>query len=841
MREIKWIFFFLFISAYSIAQVTTPIDTTKAEINKDFANVTVATISESELESDEESADISGILQSSDDIFVSTAGYTFGDAKFRIRGFDSENSMVTMNGVSLNDMESGRVYWSSWGGLNDALRNTEVQNGIGMSQYNYGGVGGATNMEVRASSYSPTVKFTYSFLNKTYNQRLMLTYATGLMKNGWAFTFSGSRRWAQTGYVKGTPYDAYAYFFSAEKKFNSKHSIGFVGYGSPSKRGGTTATVQEAYDLTGNNYYNPYWGYQNGEVRNSRISNFHKPMLMLTHYWTPTEQTKLTTTASYMFGRGGSTALNWYTGNDPRPDYYKNLPGYYEDSDPAYAAYLANKWENDDEFRQLDWDYFYQSNSDEFAIVENANGISGNTIYGKKSNYIIEDRRNDSKKINLTSTLNTRINEDITLTGGIDLNNYKGDRYTVVEDLLGGDFYVDLNKFAERDFADPNAAQSDLNNPNRIVKVGDIFGYNFTANINKYLGWAQMNFEYKKFDYYLAANVSYDQFWRTGHMRTGLFPEDSYGDSEKNNFMNYGAKGGAIYKITGRHFVNVNAMYQTRSPQFRDSYLSDRTRNQVVDDLKTEKVTSADINYIVRYPKFNARLSAYYARFSDQTQSRSYYHEDLQSFINYNMTGLAQRNMGIEFGAQAEVLTGLKLNLVAALGEYIYDSRPTSTITLDNSTAVLSNRTLYIKNYYVGGMPQTALSAGVDYQTSFFMFLGFDVNYFDGNYLPINPDRRTAEAISGLSPSYPTYDAILAQEKLPSAVTLDVNIGKSWRIDYKYYINLNFSVNNVLNNKSIITGGYEQYRYSTEDIEKFANKYYYMFGATYYLNASFRF
>ena len=562
---------------------------------------------------------------------------------------------------------------------------------------------------------------------------------------------------------------------------------------------------------------------------------------MLTHYWTINEDTKLTTTASYLFGRGGGTALNWYYGNDPRPDYYRNLPSYYEDSNPEYAAELANNWRNDESFRQLDWDRFYQANSDEWSVVENANGITGNTLTGRKSNYIVEDRRNDSKKMNLTSIYNSRLSDHAVLTAGIDLTNYKGDRYTTVDDLLGGDFYLDINKFAERDFSDPDMAQSDLNHPNRVVKVGDIFGYHYTVNVNKYLAWSQLALEYANFDYYIGANVSYDQFWRTGHMKNGLFPNDSYGDSDKNNFVDYGIKGGVTYKITGRHYLKANLMYQTRAPHFRDAYLSDRTRDQVVDNLTNEKITSLDLNYVVKYPKFNARLTAYYTQFNDKTWSRSFYHEELKNFVNYNMTGVNERNMGFELGTQYEILTGLKLNVVAALGQYIYNSRPTSTITLDNSRAILSNRTVYIKNYYVGGMPQTALSGGLNYRTSFFMFFGFDVNYFDRAYLPLNPDRRTAEAVSGIEPGYPSYDAILSQERLPSAVTVDANIGKSWRIDYKYYININFSVNNILNNKSIVTGGYEQYRYDSENIDKFANKYYYMYGTTYYLNMSFRF
>ena len=746
-----------------------------------------------------------------------------------------------MNGVSLNDMESGRVYWSSWGGLNDALRNSEILNGINAAQFSFGGVGGATNMEVRASSYRPTTKLTYSLLNKSYNQRLMFTYATGEMQNGWAFTFSGSKRWAQKGYIQGTSYDAYAYFLSVEKKLNKHHSIGFVGYGAPSKRGKSSAVVQEAYDLAGSNYYNPYWGYQNGVVRNSRVSNYHKPMLMLTHYWTINEDSKLTTTASYMFGRGGGTALNWFYGNDPRPDYYRNIPSYYENTNPEYAQQLRDSWVNDVNARQLNWDMFYQANADEYAVIEDANGIEGNTYRGIRSNYIVEDRRNDSKKINITTNYLSHISDEITFSGGFDLTNYKGDRYTVVDDLLGGDFYLDINKFVDRDFSDPSMAQSDLNHPNRIVKEGDVFGYHYTANINKYLLWSQMVFEKSKVEYYLGANVSYNQFWRTGHMRTGLFPESSYGDSKKNTFVNYGVKAGATYKFSGRHYVSANVLYETRSPHFRDSYLSARTRDEVVANLIQEKVFSADLNYVIKYPGFNARISAYYSEFNDKTWNRSFYEEQLREFVSFTMTGLDQRNMGIEIGAQKELITGLKLNVVAAIGEYIYNSRPQSVTTIDNVRQPLREQTVYLKNYHVGGMPETALSAGLDYRTSFFMYFGFDINYFDNNYLPLNPDRRTADAVAGIAPSHPDYEAILMQERLPSAFTLDANIGKSWRIDYKYYININLSVNNILNNQSVVTGGYEQYRFSGADIDKFANKYYYMYGTTYYLNVSFRF
>jgi hypothetical protein len=233
-------------------------------------------LSQSDLEGYGENQDVSGLLMSSRDIFESTAGYTFGPARYRIRGYDTENNTVLINGIKVNDVASGRAYWGSWGGLNDALRNQSIYTGINSSKLNFGGIGGVTNITTRASTYGKGLKFTYSSANRSYRNRLMVLYSTGMMENGWALTVSGSRRWAQEGYVRGTFYDAWSYFISAEKKINNKHSIGLIAYGAPNKRGRQGLAVQEANDLVNDNHYNPYWGFHNGEVRNSRIGQYHE-------------------------------------------------------------------------------------------------------------------------------------------------------------------------------------------------------------------------------------------------------------------------------------------------------------------------------------------------------------------------------------------------------------------------------------------------------------------------------------------------------------------------------------------------------------------------------------
>ncbi|MDD2549704.1 MAG: TonB-dependent receptor plug domain-containing protein [Bacteroidales bacterium] len=820
---------FLFLFAAAIASGQT--DTTTVATDDEF--VPVITLSATDFEGDDEAHDISGLLQGSRDIFLSTAGYTFGSARFRIRGYNSENSSVLINGVPVNDPETGRAYYSTWGGLNDAMRNTVNSIGLAASQYAFGGFAGVNNIELRASQYRPQTRVTYSSANRSYRNRAMFIHSTGLVDDKWAMTVSGSKRWAQQGYSEGTFYDAYAYFLSAERKFNNNHSIGLTAFGAPMKSGRPGLTVQEAYDLTGNQYYNPNWGYQNGEVRNARVNNYHKPMILLTHYW-ELENTSINTSVTYSFGRGGNTALNWYDAADPRPDYYRYLPSYWA-NDEYMFGHVTNLWQNDDEYRQLDWHSFYKANS------KNMYGAPGDVV-GNRSKYIIEERRNDQNRWTFNTVARNQLNSNILLTGGLDVSLFKGSQFKVVNDLLGGDWWIDVDQFAERDFADENLYQNDLNNPNRLVQVGDRFGYDFVANINTAELFAQSEFSYAKVDFFVAANLSNTQFWRTGNMQNGRFPHNSYGDSEKQKFYNYGIKGGVTYKITGRHYIDFNAGYQTRAPYFRNSYISSRVRDHVVDGLKSEQIFATDLSYIVRAPKVKSRFTVYYSENTDQAWNRSFYHEGYRTFINYIMTDVDTRNVGAELGVEVNVTPDWTLNAVGAWGHYTYNSRPNVTVARDNDFEMLAeNRTVYFKNFFIGGFPQMAGSVGTRYNAPRYWFAGANFNYFGKTYIDINPDRRTEEALDGLVVSDPQWGQLLNQQKLNDGYTLDFFVGKSWRIDRKYYIRVNLSVSNVLNNRDLTVIAFEQLRFDNRDIDRFPPKYAYMYGTNYFLNVNFSF
>ena len=824
------------------AQVVLPPAPDSLHFRPEAAVSNVVILSDSDIEDGGESQDISALLSASGDVFTSLSGYNLGTFRFKPRGYNSDNTNVFINGFKVNDLETGEVYWSNWGGLNDATRNQITINGIGFTDFGFGNFGGATDIQTRASSYGRQVKGVYSLTNGNWRNRVMATASTGKMRNGLSVAASVSKRWALEGYVEGTFYDAYGYLLSIEQKLAPKHSIGLVAFGAPSNRGRASWNTKEAVELTGNSYYNANWGYQDGKKRNASIASYHQPRFILSYYWDINEKSKFQTNLSYMTGRGGTTALNWAYGNDPRPNYYRNFPSYYHPSNPLYDYYYDIWTSSDETGRQIDWDYFYFSNKNKLYTQENANGIEGNNITGNFSKYIIEERRNDINQFGGNILYHNTFTNKIDFTAGADVYIHRGENFKVVNDLLGGDYWLDVDKFADGDPAvNPDFYHNDLNVPNHVVTEGGIFGYHYLSRVNKISAFAQTKYNGRKTEFYLSGKIGTTQLWRDGLMRKGSFPNSSYGKSEKGDFLDYAVKAGGVYKITGRHYFDLNLMAAANAPAFRNSFVSPRTRNDIINDLRSEKIKGFDANYYMRYPKVKLRLGYYLTDFKDGTWMRSFYNDYLRTFGNYTMVGVGHLNQGIEFGMEAEIISGLSAKIAAAHGSYIYNTSAEATISQDNNAAVLSKRKVYLEGYHVGGMPETAGSFGLEYRGKQYYWIGLTINAFGNFYEELSPDRRTVEAVGDLALNDPRREIVLRQNKVDNGWTLNANFGKSFRINYKYFIVLNLSVDNILNKKDIIIGAYEDFRYDVNDMDKFSAKYSYLYGIQYFLNVSFRF
>lgn len=810
------------------------------------------------LENELQSQDISGLLQSSRDVYVNQAGFNFSAARYRLRGYSSENTRLFFNGIPVNDPENGWTIWSYWGGLNDITRYPENSFGISNSAATFGSVGAYSYISALPSEKNTGGRISYAATNRSYRNRAMYTYNSGLNNKGWGFLISGSSRWSDEGYVPGTYYSAGSYLLSIEKKFNAKHTLNFMGFGAPTVQGRQGIAVQEAYDLTGENFYNPYWGYQtqsdgSQKKRNARNRNNHKPYLTLGHYWNISEKLTIQTNLYAITGRTSNTNLNWFNANDPRPDYYKYLPSYFINNrgnlsgnqiiqnQDEYNEILQGWQQNNPNTTQLNWDLMYNANYNNLYTQNDIGGENGNSLTARRSKYVLEEYRLDPRHYGLNSFGSWSVNENSNLNFGLSISKYKSKNFRLMNDLLGGDYWVDIDQFALRDFNDPSLAQNDLQNPNKTIEAGDIFGYNYDIHLNKNEIFSTYSYNKNRIESFFGINLSGTSFWRNGKMQNGRFPDNSLGNSEIQIFLNYGAKFGFLYKITGRHLLSFNGLYKTEAPYVRNAYVSPRTRDQLVPNLTSTEIISGDINYNIRLPFLKARLTGFYTQINNQTWARSFYHDEYRTFVNYMMTNVDQLFMGLELGFESNVTSTLQLTGAFTTGDYLYKSRPVATITRDNSQEVIAvDKIIYLKNFKIGGMPQQATSLGLKYNSPKYWYAGINFNYFADIYLSPNPDRRTTEALSGYGEGYPYINEIVDQTKLDNGNAVNLFIGKSWKF-YKNnsYLRLGLNVNNLLDNTNFKTGGFEQLRYDASDIQRFPNKYGYMYGRTYFLMISY--
>lgn len=813
------------------------------QIKEDIrTNIPVIILDENDSENNTGSAgqSVSSVLYSGRDPYFSSV-FNFNAARFRIRGYDASYSETYINGVSVKNLTNGSTPWSLWGGLNDVMRSREISYGLRPVDFAFGDIGGAAAIDIRASQQRPQFSVGYASANRNYNHRAMATWSSGLQANGWAYSLSGSFRYAGEGYTDGTFYNGGSYYAAVDKKINDKHLLSFVTFGAPTVYGGQAAATAEMYQLAGSNTYNPSWGYQNGEKRSANYTTTYQPYFILNHDWNIDKTSNLTTSVAYSFGKRYRTALDWYNAADPRPDYYRYLPSFSQI--PAVKDLLTDLYTNNESYRQINWDNLYNVNRNSIATVND----NGTLITGKRARYILEDRITAANKLNFNTVYNKKFDaQHIDFTAGLSYNSQKDHNYKRVNDLLGADFYLNINQFAERtNSTDPNVVQNDLDNPNRVLRVGDKFGYNYNMNVAEAKAFVQALAKYKHFEYFLAGSFSNTQQWREGLVRNGLFPTTSFGDSKKFDFSNYAVKGGVTYKMDGRNYFYANASTSTRAPFVDNVFISPRNRNTTQDNVSSEKIFSAETGYIYNWEKLKIRVNGYFANFENGMDVLSYYDDSYQNFVNYALSNIDKRHYGAELGIEFPVYKGLKAITAANVGRYYYTSRQHAIVTVDNSAAIVADETVFSKNFRVGQTPQEAYTAGLNYQGKQNWFANLNWNYFNQVWIDMNPVRRTERATNGVAAGSEKWYSIISQEKLSDQYTVDFFGGKYFNFrSGKTTIPVGFTlgINNLLNNKKLISGGYEQLRFDFAEKEsnKFPTKYYYAYGLTYFASLTVR-
>lgn len=823
--------------------------------------LSLITITENDLGDDNSGSEsTSGLLQASRDAFQQSAAFNWGQARFRIRGLDNEYGTTMINGIIMNKIYDGRPQWSNWGGLNDATRNQEFTMGSAPSDYTFGGILGTQEINTRASIYRPGTRISFSGTNTNYSWRTMATHASGISQSGWSFVVSGGRRWATEGYFEGTDYSANSLFGSVEKRFNEKHALGLVGIYAQNSRGKNSPNTDEVTRLAGETY-NSYWGWDNGQKRNSRDKDVEEPIVMLTHYWKMSDKTNLNTTLSYQSGHIGNSRLDFPDADNPDPTYYRKLPSYYSSlydgttyvgDTPENIANANAVSFNDPTKRQIDWQFMKDANFD---------------VPDGRSVYILYEDRTDDKTITANSVFNSQIADNIVMNAGATYRKLKSHNFQNLLDLLGGQYFEDTDSFYSG-----SSAQSDLNNPGRLVVEGDEFGYNYNLLADVIDAFTQFKFSYRTIDFYLAESFSRSEYQREGLYRNGIYPNSSFGKSEKYTFENFGFKGGLTWKMTGQHLLSFNALHMTKAPSLRNTFPNARVNDFVANNLESENISSIDASYIIRAPKFKARLTGFYSTVENAMETSFFFGEgifegdDSDAFVAETVTGVSRRNYGVEFGMEYQITSTLKVTAAGNYGRYVYANNP--NVSINNDALAVDDQAAntqidfgqaYLKNYRVPGTPQQAYSLGLEYRDPHFWWIGVNGNFLADNYLDVSALLRTENFFQ--DPNDPlglpfadidqaTAEGLLKQEKLDDFFLMNVTGGKSWRFG-KTTLGVFASVNNVLD-ELYKTGGFEQsrnanYRELNQDannpggVPAFGPKYFYGYGRTYFVNLYIQF
>lgn len=812
----------------------------------------IITLTDNDLEDGNSGSDTSsGLLQASRDVFQQSAIFNWGAARFKMRGLDAQYSSILINGINMNRVYDGRPQWASWGGLNDATRHQEYTTATSPSDNTFGSLLGTQAINARASAFKKGSRISFAGSNTYYNYRAMATYASGFNANGFAYVVSASRRGANEGYFDGTNYSANSFFLAIEKRFNNKHNLNFTGIYAQSKRGRNSPNTQEVTNLTGEKY-NSYWGWYNGSKRNSREKDVEEPFLILNHYWKLTGKSTLNTNVSYQFGKIGSSRLDYQYAPNPDPTYYTKTPNYFDDPvQAATAPFLTEK--------QLNWNALYEANS-----------LSPDG----RSKYIQYQDRTDDKTFTANSIFFTHLSSAIMFNAGAAYKLLKSHNFQNITDLLGGQYFLDVDHFYYDDYA-----QSDLNNPNRQVVKGDTFGYNYNLHANILDAFTQFRFSYRKADFYLAQSFSRSVYQREGLYRNGLYPVNSFGNSPKIAFENFGFKAGIIYKLTGRHLFIANALRQSRAPSISNTFANARLNNSVMDNIENETLSNIDGSYVLRLQNVKARITGFYTAIEDAVETSSFYGEgifegdDANAFVAENVTGINKQMMGLELGIEYQYTPTLKFTATAAIGNYIYSNNPNVSLNNDAMAVLNSNDDgttiigspltttnfgkAYLKNYMLPGMPQLALSIGAEYRDPNYWWIGANANYLADNYIDVSALLRTRSFFDNPDSPGNVFENIdraraehmLKQEKFNTFYLFNIVGGKSWKIDRKTYLGFFASINNILN-KTYKTGGFEQSRNTnyrelindtSDGTPSFGSKYYYGNGRTYFMNVYLNF
>ena len=758
------------------------------------------------------------ILKTTPGIYATKKGGAFGDSELRMRGFKSENVAVLVNGVPMNDMEWGGLYWSNWTGLSDVTRSTQTQRGLGASKVSAPSVGGSVNIVTKGADAEKGGTVSYAMGNDGYN-KMLFSLSTGMSKSGWALTLLGAKTWGD-GYIQSTDFEAYNWFVNLTKRFNENHQLSLTAFGAPqwhNQRNNNNGlsikewqNVKQYVDNLDDVYkYNPSFGYRkNGVAYNQNQNKYNKPQISLNHQWQIDHKSSLSTVAYVSIGRGyGSSGQANTEIGAARADWYA-----------ASKGTLSSK------FRNADGTFAYDQ-------MEELNEQSANG-----SLYAMSISKNYHNWYGLVSTYTTKFGEYVDFYGGVDFRYYKGTHTNEISDLFGGKFFVDYDSRRNVKVAN-NAAAADPNFIHQKLTIGDVIYRDYDGYTVSEGAFAQAEYNKDKLSAFLSGSLSNTSYWRYDR----LYYDEAHAKSDKVNFMGFTAKGGANYNITDHHNIFANIGYISRAPFFSyGAFLQAQTSNATNPDAVNEKIFSVELGYGYRSKWLTANLNAYFTRWMDKTMTSggdiTNANREVIDRYSINMQGVDARHMGVELDLVANPTRWLDINGMFSLGDWQWDSNATGyyynslgqplkniksgEIASGIQASDHAKSVVNLKGVKVGGSAQLTTALGAQVHFSGFRG-GLTYTWYARNYSDYDLDGSMLSPDGNVTVTQPW--------KIPSGGQFDLNASYTFPLG-KCKATLYGNVENVFNQRYIVDA-------TDGGTGKWENAYevFYAFGRTYSL------
>ncbi|MGB5419643.1 TonB-dependent receptor [Algibacter sp.] len=675
--------------------------------------VAVSTIKADEIELKLGTQEFPEILNSTPGIYTTKTGGGYGDAKTRIRGFQSENVAVMINGIPVNDMENGAVYWSNWAGLGDVTSSMQVQRGLGASKVAVPSIGGTINVITKTSDVEEGGNVFTSIANDGY-KKFGMTYSTGLSEKGFAATVSAAKTDGD-GYVDGTEFTGVSYFVNLSKEINDAHKLSFTAFGAKQRHGQrqNRQTIGTYRASESGRKFNADWGYKNGQVTHQEDNFYNKPQMSLNHYWDLNDNTSISTVAYASFGSGGGggTAGTYKFGFDST----------------GYSDYRTGL------YGPLDFDRIVDEN-----IAAGANG----------SETALRASRNDHNWYGVLSTLKTNLSDDLVLLTGLDYRNYKGIHFSEVTDLLGGQYLFD---------------DANVNNPNAALQVGDKRSY-YNDGLVGWLGaFAQLEYDVNEdFNTFLSLAASNTSYQRVDYFN--YLDSDPLQETDKYNFFGFSVKGGGNYRIDNNHNVFANVGYFEKAADF-DAVFQNFDNEHINENAENQKITSFELGYGYRSDKFSANVNLYRTSWSDRTETVSFQQPDgTNAFAN--ILGVNALHQGVEVDFKYKASDKIEFTGMVSLGDWTWDNDVTGVDILDEDQNLITTVDLFIEGLHVGDAAQTTMALGAKYKITSKTKLFVDYNFFGDIYADYDPSDRGVDGAPDAwkLPDYGLFDAIISHD-----------------------------------------------------------------------------